>query len=168
MTRVFGITGWKNSGKTTLVAKLVEEFSQRGQRVSTVKHASANFDLDQPGTDSQAHRSHGAQEVAIVSQKRWAIMHELPDKLMEPTLDDMLAKLSPCDLVLVEGFKTSPLPKIECIRHDTIRSEAIWKTNPAIVAVASDGPLPDCQLQIFSLNDISKIADYIEQFEVQT
>jgi len=167
MKIVFGITGWKNSGKTTLVAKLVEEFTRRGKQVSTVKHAHASFDIDKPGTDSHAHRSHGAHEVAIVSQKRWAIVHEIENGREEPSLEEILAKLSPCDLVLVEGYKTSALPKIECIRSDFVVNEAIWKSNSTISALATDGPLIDCALPVLSLNDVAAIADFIERHGVK-
>ena len=100
--RVFGITGWKNSGKTTLTERLVREFVARGRKISTVKHAHHGFDIDREGTDSFRHREAGAGEVAIVSGRRWALMHELADE-EEPALGDILARLAPCDIVLVEG-----------------------------------------------------------------
>ena len=111
-TPVFGITGWKNSGKTTLVVRLVEEFTARGFRVSTVKHAHHAFDIDREGTDSHRHRVAGASEVALVSGRRWALMHELRDD-DEPALGEILARLSPCDLVLIEGYKREAHAKIE-------------------------------------------------------
>ncbi len=115
--RVIGITGWKNSGKTTLTERLVAEFSRRGLKVATVKHAHHEFDVDQPGTDSFRHRKAGAAEVAIVSSRRWVLMHELLEE-DEPALADILARLSPCDIVLIEGYKREPHPKIECRRAE--------------------------------------------------
>ena len=111
--RVFGITGWKNSGKTTLTERLVTALSDRGFRVSTIKHAHHGFDIDHAGTDSFRHRAAGAGEVAVVSARRWALMHELRGE-DEPLLAQVLETLAPCDLVLVEGYKRDPHPKIEC------------------------------------------------------
>ena len=115
-TPVFGIGGWKNSGKTTLTERLVAEFTRRGLRLATVKHAHHDFDIDKEGTDSFRHRRAGAREVAIVSGRRWALMHEL-DGETEPTLDAIVARLSPADLILVEGFKRGSHPKIEVRRR---------------------------------------------------
>ena len=120
--RVFGITGWKNSGKTGLAARLVTEFTRRGYRVSTVKHAHHDFDIDKPGADSFRHREAGAHEVAIVSGTRFAIMHELRDA-PEPALADILTRLAPCDLVLIEGYKREPIPKIEARRLEAKNRE---------------------------------------------
>jgi molybdopterin-guanine dinucleotide biosynthesis protein B len=117
-TPVFGITGWKNSGKTQLVTRLVAEFTQRGLKVSTVKHAHHNFDVDKPGADSYRHREAGAVEVALVSGRRWALMHELRDQ-EEPPLEDILARLTPCDLILIEGYKRENHPKIETRRLES-------------------------------------------------
>ena len=163
MNAVFGITGWKNSGKTTLVAALVAEFTRRGLRVSTVKHAHDSFSVDHKGTDSFAHTQAGAMEVALVSRKRWALMHELQDGTEKPTLETMLSKLAPCDLVLVEGFKASAIPKIECIRSATAKDEPIWQDNDSIVALASDGPVDAGVLAVLDLNSVPEIADYIIQ-----
>lgn len=163
MSKVFGITGWKNSGKTTLVAKLVTEFTSRGFRVSTIKHASKHFEIDKPGTDSHAHRSAGAMEVAIISDTKWAIIHETPLPSQTISLNAMLAKLAPCDLVIVEGFKSSDVPKIECQRGKESNEKAIWQSNRSIVALACEYNDSDCQLPQFSLDDIPGIADYIAQ-----
>ena len=163
MNKVFGITGWKNSGKTTLVACLVEEFTSRGFVVSTIKHASESFQLDLPGTDTFAHREAGAHEVAIISDKRWAIMHQTLASNDAPSLDTMIAKLAPCDLVLVEGFKASSISKIETIRADAVTERAVWRQNKSVVAVASDTTIKDCQLPTFALDDISSIANHIAQ-----
>ncbi len=113
--RVFGITGWKNSGKTTLTERLITELTSRGWRVATVKHAHHDFDIDKEGTDSFRHRLAGATEVAIVSDRRWALMHELRGD-EEPLLETMLARMSPCDIVLVEGYKRENHKKIEARR----------------------------------------------------
>lgn len=158
--RVFGITGWKNSGKTTLTERLVAEFTRRGFAVSTVKHAHHAFDIDKEGTDSFRHRAAGAQEVAIVSQGRWALMHELRGE-SEPPLDRILARLAPCDLVLIEGYKREPHAKIEARRRDARDTAPLSVADPAIVAVASDAPQPDETLPVFGIDDIQSIADFI-------
>ena len=115
--RVFGVTGWKNSGKTTLTERLVAELVRRGWRVSTVKHAHHEFDIDKQGTDSFRHRQAGAGEVAIVSANRWALMHELRDEA-EPALATILERLAACDIVIVEGYKREPHRKIEVRRRE--------------------------------------------------
>ena len=158
--RVFGITGWKNSGKTTLTERLVAEFRARGFSVSTVKHAHHEFDIDTPGTDSFRPRAAGAGEVAIVSDRRWALMHELRGET-EPTLDDVLARLSPCDLVLVEGYKRDQHPKIETRRLDAKERRPLSPASPNVMAIAADHPLPGEHLPVFSLDDIPSIADFI-------
>lgn len=157
---VFGITGWKNSGKTTLTERLVASFVRRGLRVSTVKHAHHDFDIDQPGTDSHRHRLAGASEVAIVSARRYAIMHELRDET-EPDLAAILARLSPCDLVLVEGYKREAHPKIEVRRTAAAGSERLARADPTILAVAADHPQEGESLPVFDLNDVDTIADFI-------
>ncbi len=158
--KCFGISGWKNAGKTTLVAGLVKELTNRGLIVSTVKHAHHGFDLDQPDTDSHQHRSSGAREVAIVSSMRWAIMHELTHE-DEPALDDILLRLSPCDLVLIEGYKGEPIPKIEIIGPGTPDEDQRWRQDANIVGVATDEALDGCKLPVFPRGDVSKIADFI-------
>lgn len=160
--RVFGITGWKNSGKTTLVERLVAEFTSRGRRVSTVKHAHHAFDIDRPGADSFRHREAGAVEVAIVSGHRWALMHELRGEA-EPGLSDVLSRLSPCDLVLVEGYKREGHPMIEVRRVGAKSLEPLAPDNPAIVAVASDHPTETSDLPRFSIDAVAEIADFIER-----
>jgi len=157
--KIFGITGWKNAGKTTLVAKLVTELKTRGFSVSTVKHAHHKFDLDQPGRDSYQHREAGAQEVLISSGKRWALMHEL-DGGAEYSLDDLLAKMTPVDIVLIEGFKNDAHPKIECHRA-TSEMPLVSATNKTIVAVASDVDVNTGGLKRLNLNDITQIADFV-------
>ncbi|MEP0520785.1 MAG: molybdopterin-guanine dinucleotide biosynthesis protein B [Hyphomicrobiales bacterium] len=161
-TPVFGVTGWKNSGKTTLVEKLVAEVTSRGFTVSTVKHAHHNFDIDQKGRDSYKHREAGANEVALVSGKRWALMHELRGE-REPSLDEVLSKLSPCDLVIVEGYKREAHPKIEARRIASNSDTALAPEDPHIVAVASDTPLIGEVLPTFDINNIKEIADFALQ-----
>jgi molybdopterin-guanine dinucleotide biosynthesis protein B len=159
--RVFGITGWKNSGKTTLTERLVAELSRRGWKVSTVKHAHHDFDIDKEGTDSFRHRRAGASEVAIVSGRRWALMHELRGE-DEPALDEVLARLAPCDLVLVEGYKRESHRKIETRRKDAKDTAPLSVGDPAIVAIASDSPMTGGTLPAFNLDDVGAIADFIE------
>jgi molybdopterin-guanine dinucleotide biosynthesis protein B len=153
VNRIFGVTGWKNAGKTTLTERLVAEFVRRGWRVATVKHAHHAADIDKPDTDSFRHRAAGATEVALVTEGRYAIMREQP----EPTLAEVLARLAPADLVLVEGFKREPHPKIEVRADDTRPMDAAAH---AIVAVASDSR-PAGGLPSFARDDIAGIADFI-------
>lgn len=161
--RLIGITGWKNTGKTTMVAALVAEFTARGMDVSTVKHAHHSFEIDQEGRDSWKHRKAGAKETALVSPRRWALMHELKEE-SEPSLGEILEKIAPCDLIIVEGFKRSRHPKIEMIR-DTgsgrLNETPIWRDDETIIAVASPDPQPDCSLPLFDQDAIGNIADFI-------
>jgi molybdopterin-guanine dinucleotide biosynthesis protein B len=159
--RVFGITGWKNSGKTTLTERLVAELTRRGRTVSTVKHAHHDFDIDKEGTDSFRHRAAGAREVAIVSGRRWALMHELRGEA-EPSLDDILARLQPCDLVLVEGYKREAHRKIEARRRQARDTSPLSASDPNIVAVAADFPQDGETLPVFDIDDVKTIADFIE------
>lgn len=159
--KVVGITGWKNAGKTTLTERLVAELSARGHAVSTVKHAHHDFDIDKPGTDSFRHRNAGAREVAIVSDRRWALMHELRDEA-EPALDAVLARLSPCDLVLVEGYKREAHQKIEARRLAAKDTAPLTARDPNIVAIAADHPVAGEVVPVFALDDIATIADFIE------
>lgn len=159
--RVFGITGWKNSGKTTLTERLVAELTARGWRVSTVKHAHHEFDIDKQGTDSFRHRAAGAGEVAIVSGKRWALMHELTSE-DEPSLDAILARLSPCDIVLVEGYKREAHKKIEARRLKAKDTAPLSANDPNIVAIAADHTVSEERLPTFGIDDIAAITDFIE------
>lgn len=159
-TPVFGITGWKNCGKTTLVERLVSELRTRGLKVATVKHAHHAFDIDHAGTDSFRHRAAGAQEVAIVSGHRWALMHELRDE-EEPRLADVLTRMSPCDIILIEGYKREDHAKIEVRRLEAVRGAALFKDDPSIVAVAADHDVADATLPVFDLDAVSQIADFI-------
>lgn len=157
--KVFGITGWKNSGKTGLMERLVDEISSRGFTVSTIKHAHHTFDIDQKGTDSYRHRIAGAQEVLLSSQNRWALIHELRNKC-ELDLDSLLHKLSPVDLVLVEGFKQEPFLKLEAYRAEN-KKLPFALTGNEIIAIASNTVHPDLDLPVFDLNKTSEIANFI-------
>ena len=160
--RVFGVTGWKNSGKTTLVEALVGELTARGWQVATVKHAHHDFDIDKEGTDSFRHRKAGAKEVAIVSGRRWALMHELGGE-EEPTLEEVLSRLSPADLVLVEGYKRGSHRKIEARRLEAKDRSPLTATDPNIAAIAADHPVAGEVVPVFDLDDIGGIADFIER-----
>lgn len=161
MNRLFGITGWKNSGKTTLTVKLVTELTRRGWKVSTIKHAHHDFDIDIEGTDSYRHRQAGAGEVAIVSDRRWALMHELTNE-NEPSLSTIVERLSPCDLILIEGYKREGHKKIETRRQEGRSGERLTAGDPTIVAVASDYPLSEETVPVFDLDDVIGLADMIE------
>lgn len=156
--KLYGVTGWKNAGKTGLMERLVQEFVARGFRVSTVKHAHHTFDVDHEGKDSHRHRIAGASEVLLASRNRFALMHELRDE-DEPTLDMLLSKLAPVDLVLIEGYKRDRHPKIEAFRAET-GNALIAPDDPTIRAIASDTPI-DVDRPVFDLNDTKSIADFI-------
>ncbi|MCJ8518133.1 molybdopterin-guanine dinucleotide biosynthesis protein B [Pseudorhizobium tarimense] len=158
--RVFGIAGWKNSGKTGLAVRLVKEFTRRGYRISTIKHAHHDFDIDKVGADSYRHRQAGAHEVALVSGTRFAIMHELREE-PEPPFEEILARLAPCDLVLIEGYKREPVPKIEARRLEASKREPLAPSDPHIMAIAADHPMTDTALPVFDLDDTVAIADFI-------
>ncbi|MBZ9701001.1 MULTISPECIES: molybdopterin-guanine dinucleotide biosynthesis protein B [unclassified Mesorhizobium] len=160
--RLFGITGWKNSGKTTLTEKLVAELVGRGWRVSTVKHAHHDFDIDKPGADSFRHRQAGAMEVAIVSANRWALMHELRGE-DEPALEAILSRLAPSDIVLVEGYKREAHRKIETRRLEAKDRTPLSAGDPGIVAIAADFAIEDKSLPVFDLDDVKSIADFVER-----
>ena len=157
--RIIGLAGWSGSGKTTLLAKVIPRIVARGKRVSTLKHAHHGFDLDQPGKDSHAHREAGAQEVLISSAKRWALMHELRDE-PEPQLRQLITRLSPVDLVIVEGYKRERIPKLEIYRAE-IGKPLLHLEDDWIVAIASDAALPDASVPVVDLNAIDKIADIL-------
>lgn len=156
--RVYGVTGWKNAGKTGLMERLVEEISRRGFSVSTVKHAHHTFDVDHPGRDSYRHRSAGAQQVMLSSRNRWALMTELRGN-DEPPLSALLEKLDPVDLILIEGYKRDSHPKVEAYRAET-GNPLIAPGDPTIRAVASDSEL-DLDRPVFDLDDTAAIADFI-------
>lgn len=156
--KVLGIVGWSGSGKTTLLVGMLAALCARGVRVSTVKHAHHGFDLDRPGKDSFRHREAGAEETLIVGGTRWALMHEIRDG-SEPPLPGLLARLSAVDLVLVEGFKAYPFPKIEVYRA-AVGKPPIWPGAVDVVAVASDADIPGCALPVLSLDDYGAVAAF--------
>jgi molybdopterin-guanine dinucleotide biosynthesis protein B len=157
-----GIVGWKKSGKTTLAVRLIEEFTARGLRVSSIKHAHHAFQIDEGETDSARHRRAGAGQVAIVSAARWALVTEL-GSAPEPDFADVVAKLQPCDLVVVEGYKSARIPKIEARRLQARERRPLAPDDPMIFAVAADHAVEDTTLPVFQLGDISGIADIIEK-----
>jgi len=154
--RVIGLAGWSGSGKTTLLARLIPLLTGEGLRVSTIKHAHHNFDVDKPGKDSWTHRQAGASEVLVVSDARWALMHELRGDA-EPSLTELLGKLSECDLVIVEGFKREPIPKIEIWRAE-VGKPLLHPDDPAIVLMTSDDPCPQARVPILPLSDLPALA----------
>ena len=157
--KIYGVTGWKNSGKTGLMERLVAEFTERGFSVSTVKHAHHSFEVDQPGKDSFRHRNAGAKEVLLVSRNRFALMHEVRQE-EEPVLASLLAKLSSVDLVVIEGYKKDRHPKIEAHRKD-VGKDLIAVTDDTIHAVASNDS-PSLDKPVFDLDDTGAIADFIQ------
>src|SRR5262245_44691272 len=163
---IIGLAGWSGSGKTTLITKLIPRLIARGVRVSTLKHAHHGFDLDQPGKDSFMHRAAGATEVAISSAKRWAVLHELREE-PEWNLADLLAKLSPVDLILIEGFKRDRIvPKVEIFRAENGKA-LLHPEDPSIAAIACDTKLPDAKVPLIDLNDIEAVVDALLKFAVQ-
>ena len=158
--KIFGVTGWKNSGKTGLMERLITEFTARGLSVSSIKHAHHSFDIDHPGRDSYRHRDAGARQVLLASRNRWALMHELRDE-DEPSLGDLIKQLSPVDLVLIEGYKRDRHPKIEAHRKET-GQPLIAPEDETIVAVASDTSVT-IDRPVLDLNDTASIANFIAQ-----
>lgn len=156
---IFGVAGFKNSGKTTLTSRIVSELTSRGYKVSTIKHAHHGFDLDQKGRDSFIHRQAGAHEVAIVSSSRWAVLHELREE-KEPTFDEILSRLSPCDVVIIEGFKREAYPKIEVRRPDLGHPE-LAAEDENIMAIACDEAVEGATIPVFRRDDAIQIADFI-------
>ncbi len=157
--RIFGFAGFSGSGKTTLIEKLIPALVRRGLRGSLFKHAHHEFDVDRPGKDSYRHREAGCNEVLVGSSRRWALMHELRGA-PEPSLEDLVSHLSACDLVLVEGFKREPIPKLEVHRSANREAGALFPYDPHIVALATDAEL-DTRLPVFSLEDLEGIADFL-------
>ncbi len=153
---VLGLVGWSGSGKTTLLKKLLPLFKAQGLRVATLKHAHHEFDVDIPGKDSWEHRRAGAQEVIVCSSRRWVQMHELRDE-PEPMLAALLQKVSPCDLVLIEGFKRELHPKLE-VHRPSLGEPTLFATDPRILVVASDAPLGGPHPPVVDLNDAAAVA----------
>ena len=156
--KTFGFAGWSGSGKTTLIEQLIPRIVVEGHTVSLIKHAHHQFDVDQPGKDSYRHREAGCQEVLVSSAKRWVLMHELRGQ-SEPSLEVQMAHISPCDLLLIEGYKAYPMPKLEVFRSEN-RKPLLHPEDPHIVAIASDVPV-DSKLPRFDLNDYDGIVDFI-------
>jgi len=162
--RALGLAGWSGSGKTVLMGRLLPELAGRGLKVSTIKHAHHDFDVDQPGKDSWLHRQAGATEVLVASDRRWALMHELRGA-PEPGLIDLVRHMTPVDLLLVEGFKRHPMPKLEICRP-SLGKAPLWPEDPSVRAIATNEPLPEewrhrCMLPVLDLDAIAAIADFI-------
>ena len=158
--RVIGLAGWSGSGKTTLITKVIPVLVRRGLKVATIKHAHHEFDIDKPGKDSWLHREAGASEVVVSSGRRWALIYELRGE-PEPPLEELLAKLAPADLVIVEGFKRHAYPKLEIYRAAEGKP-LIYPEDDCIVAIAADAQLPRAQLPVLMLDDIEGIANVLQ------
>ena len=163
--KIYGVIGWKNAGKTGLMERLVAEITGRGFAVSTIKHAHHAFDLDRPGKDSHRHRAAGAGEVLLASHSRWALLHEL-GAAPEPPMDELVAKLAPSDLVLVEGYKRDAHSKIEVFRAEAGHA-LIQPDDPTVRAIATDTALPDLPVPLFDLDDTATIADFIARVLIE-
>ena len=158
---VFGITGWKNSGKTTLAAGLIRELTRCGYAVTAFKHAHESFDIDQPGRDSFRLRAAGARRVVLSSPKRWAVMQELRNE-PEARFEELLAETGPCDVVVVEGFKNEMFPKLEIRREGASSREPLISKVPSVVAIASDRPAQERDsLPVFHIDDVAGIAGFV-------
>ncbi|MFO0985866.1 MAG: molybdopterin-guanine dinucleotide biosynthesis protein B [Alphaproteobacteria bacterium] len=157
--KIFGIAGWSGSGKTSLVVRLVPELVGRGHSISTMKHAHHAFDVDTPGKDSYEHRRAGATEVLVGSANRWALMHELRGA-PEPRMEDLVARMTPVDLLLIEGFKHHAHDKLEVFRRD-VGKPLLCVADPRVVAVASDGAVPEARVPVLDLDDTRAVADFV-------
>ncbi len=157
--KIFGLAGWSGSGKTSLMVRLLPELVGRGLRVSTMKHAHHAFDVDKPGKDSYEHRQAGATEVLVTSEKRWALMHELRGA-PEAEMEALIARMTPVDLLLIEGFKHHAHDKLEVFRRE-VGKPLLCAADPRIVAVASDGAVPEAGVPVIDLDDTRAIADFI-------
>jgi molybdopterin-guanine dinucleotide biosynthesis protein B len=157
---VIGIAGWKKSGKTMLVTRLIEELTRRGLKVAAVKHAHHGFQIDEAETDSARHRRAGAAQVAVVSRDRWAMITEL-EGAPEPELAEVLSWLDPCDLVIVEGYKGAAIPKVEVRRTEAYGREPLADRDATVLAIAADHAVEGTGLPVFHLDDVTGIADFI-------
>ena len=158
-TKVFGLAGWSGSGKTSLMVRLLPVLTGRGYSVSTMKHAHHNFEMDREGKDSYEHRMAGATEVLVTSARRWALLHELRDR-PEPSMAEMITRMTPVDLLLIEGFKREEHDKLE-VHRPSIGKPPLYPDDPRIVAVASDEEMPGLALPRLELDDSEAIADFI-------
>ena len=156
--KTFGFAGWSGSGKTTLIEQLIPRFTRHGLKVSLIKHAHHTFDVDHPGKDSYRHRQAGAAEILVTSSRRWVLIHELRGA-PEPSFEEQVKRISPCDLLLVEGFKHAPIPKLEVWRQET-GEPLLHPKDPHIVAVASDAKV-DTKLPLLDLNDVQGISNFV-------
>jgi molybdopterin-guanine dinucleotide biosynthesis protein B len=159
---LFGVAGWSNSGKTTLIEKLARHFTDKGLRVATIKHTHHKFDIDAPGSDTQRHRAAGAVETAIVSGSRVAIIEEI-EAAGEPALEAVAARLRPADVILVEGYKSAAIPKIEVRRAAVAPEKLLAATDAFVLAIASDYEADGQGKPVFNLDDIASIAALIEK-----
>lgn len=157
--KVFGLIGWSGAGKTTLIVSLIPELTRRGLRVSTIKHTHHRFDIDQPGKDSYRHREAGATEVLVASEKRWALMHELRDD-PEPDMDALVSRMAPVDLLLVEGFKFHPHPKLE-VHRPANGKPLLHPDDETVVAVACNEALAEATVPVLDLDDAGAVADFV-------
>ncbi|HLI13086.1 MAG TPA: molybdopterin-guanine dinucleotide biosynthesis protein B [Alphaproteobacteria bacterium] len=157
--KIFGLVGWSGSGKTTLMVKLLPELVRRGLSVSTLKHAHHAFDVDKPGKDSYEHRAAGATEVMVSSANRWALMHELRGA-PEATVEELIAHMTPVDLLLIEGFKGHDHDKLE-IHRPALGKPLLCPGDPHVVAVASDAPIDGVRVPVLDINDVGAIADFV-------
>jgi len=156
--KIFGFAGWSGGGKTTLIEQVIPRFVHAGLKVSLIKHAHHRFDVDHPGKDSYRHRAAGCTEVLVASGERWALMHEMHGE-PEVTLDEQIARISPCDLLLIEGYKYYPLPKLEIYRAANGKP-LLHPEDEHIVALATDTPV-ECRLPQFGLEDYDAIAAFV-------
>ncbi len=156
---IFGLAGWSGSGKTTLMVGLLPELVGRGLAVSTMKHAHHDFDIDRPGKDSYEHRAAGASEVMVTSARRWALMHEF-NGAPEPPMDELIARMTEVDLLLIEGFKAHEHDKLEVFRRE-LGKPLLCLEDARVVAVASDGEVPEAGVPVMALNDVAAIADFV-------
>ena len=161
--KVIGIAGWSGAGKTTLISRVIPHLRQQGLRVSVIKHAHHGFDVDVPGKDSWVHRQSGAEEVLVSSAKRWALMHELRGS-PEPALPELLKKMSPVDLVVIEGFKSEPHPKVEVYREES-RKPPLFPDDPAIAGIATDIAL-QTTLPVVHVDDIPAVAAMMRKYAI--
>lgn len=157
-----GVAGWSNSGKTTLIERLVAHFRAKGLRVATIKHTHHKFDIDRPESDTARHRRAGAAETAIVSGSRVAVIEEIESR-GEPSLADVASRLTPADLILVEGYKSAPIPKIEVRRAAAAAEKLLAASDPLVIAIAADHPVDGHGKPVFDLDDIEGIAAMIEE-----